>query len=98
MSVRRAQEEIDAAEFVEWCAYYALEPWGQERADLRAGIIASVVANVAPGRAKKAFTPQDFMPRYDAPVRGKQMSSSDIQAVFRVHTLLAGGTLNGQKG
>lgn len=49
----------------EWMVFYGLEPWGEERADLRAGIVASTVANVhrAPGSAP--LTADEFMPRYD---------------------------------
>lgn len=45
--------------------YYELEPWGEEKADLRAGIIASTVANTArdPKKQQRPFTPADFMPR-----------------------------------
>lgn len=93
MSVRRAQTEIDAAEFAEWRAYYELEPWGQERADLRAGIVASVIANTAPGRHGKAFMPVDFMPRYGERRRKIPMTQSQLHAVFRLNTQLAGGTL-----
>jgi inner membrane protein involved in colicin E2 resistance len=49
----------------EWEIYAAIEPWGEERADLRAGIIASVIANVNRGKGQKAFTPQMFMPYAD---------------------------------
>lgn len=49
--------------FREWLAYYELEPFGEVRADLRAGIVASVIANA--NRVKgKAFSPQDFMPDF----------------------------------
>lgn len=48
-----------------WLAYYHLEPWGEERADLRMGITASTIANA--NRVKgKALTPGDFMPDFKA--------------------------------
>lgn len=62
MSVARAQREISSAEFTEWIAFYKREPWGEERADLRAGIVASTVANAAPFRKGRAYTPSEFMP------------------------------------
>ena len=46
----------------EWIAYDRIDPWDENRADLRAGIIASVIANVNRGKKTKAFTPRDFMP------------------------------------
>lgn len=45
----------------EWQAFYDLEPFGDMRADLRAGIVASTVANVM-GDPKKPLSPSDFMP------------------------------------
>lgn len=66
-TVREAQRRCDAREFNEWLAYYRLEPWGEERDDLRSGIVASVIANCFRGKGQKAFKPKDFMPRFDKP-------------------------------
>lgn len=45
-------------------AYEELEPFGEERADLRAGIIAALIANIHRDRQMrpKAYVPLDFMP------------------------------------
>lgn len=58
-------ERMTAEEFGLWMALYLVDPWGEQRADLRAAIVASTVANYAgmqrtksAGRAK----PADFMP------------------------------------
>lgn len=45
----------------EWQAYYDLEPFGDIRADLRAGIVSSTIANVM-GDQKQLTSPADFMP------------------------------------
>lgn len=42
-------------------AYYRIEPFGEERADVRAGLICSTVAN-AIARPKDPFKVSDFMP------------------------------------
>ena len=49
----------------EWLLYMQQEPFGEERADLRAAIIASTMANLH-GRRKgqKPFPIQDFMPDF----------------------------------
>lgn len=56
---------MSAEEFGLWCAFHALEPWGEARADLRAGIIAATVANYA-GKSRRANAPAakpaDFLP------------------------------------
>ena len=66
MSVRRAQQEIDAVEFAGWMAFYAIEPWGESRADLRMGILASVQANIWRGKDSQPFGASDFIPDFDA--------------------------------
>ena len=71
---------MTAGQLREWMSYYAMEPWGEERADLRAGIVASTVANVHRGRAH-AFRPADFMPRFGEPAR--RQSPQAMLAVLR---------------
>lgn len=60
---------ISSRELSEWMAYFELDPFGQERADLRAGIVASTVANTArdPKKRRRQWMPKDFMPQFDRP-------------------------------
>ena len=67
MTVRELLARMDSRELAEWQAYYRLEPFGQERADLRAGIVASTLANIHRDPKRKAFAPEDFMPRFEGP-------------------------------
>lgn len=55
--------EMSADEFLEWVAFYDLEPWGFQAATWRAGVISSTVANYA-GRSRKRADakPSDFIP------------------------------------
>ena len=64
MSVRRAQAEIDSAEFAEWMAIDRLDPYGAERADLRSGIVAATFANAFRKKGGRAFKAADFMPKF----------------------------------
>jgi hypothetical protein len=53
---------MDSAEMAEWMAFYRIEPFGEQREDVRAGIVASTIANFMQGGKKpKIFTPSDFM-------------------------------------
>ena len=78
-----------------WAALYQIDPWGEERADLRSGIVASTVANaMAKKRGGGAFKPVDFMPYYEPPAR-------DPEAMFRQMRAMLGGLKNrpgGKKG
>ena len=53
-------EQIPADMLTEWMAYFSIEPFGEERGDLRAGVVASTFANVMCSGSQK-FQPQDFL-------------------------------------
>jgi hypothetical protein len=59
--------EMRPSELGLWLALHRVNPWGETRADLRAGIVASVVANANRDRKKKPqpFRPVDFMSYID---------------------------------
>ena len=65
--------------FLEWAAYHELEPWSEERADARAGIIASVLYNVNRRRGSPAKRPRDFF-AYKVPTH---RTRAEKQALFR---------------
>lgn len=69
MTVGEMLTRMSSRELSEWMAYATLEPFGEERADLRAGIIASTIANANrdPKHKPKPFAPSDFMPRFFDP-------------------------------
>lgn len=55
---------MTSRQVAEWMAYNQIEPFGEERADLRAGIVASTIANVNRGKGQP-MKPADFMPKFD---------------------------------
>lgn len=57
------ERDMPSSELTEWMAYYRLEPFGQERDNLHAGMIASILANVYRKKGAKNFTVDDFMVR-----------------------------------
>jgi len=67
-------------EFVDWQAYYLLEPFGGDTAFLQSGIIAATIANVNKAKGKTASLPSDFMPdfkkRFETP---KKQSTKSIK-------------------
>jgi hypothetical protein len=71
----------------DWIEYHRIEPFGEERADLRAGIIAATVANcLARGKGKPAFRPDAFMPKYDKPFV-KKKPKTDEQLFHKIMAL-----------
>jgi len=74
MTVRELENRLSARELSEWIAYYSIEPFGTQREDYRAGLIAATTANCAGAGKKKALQPTDFIPIF---VQEKEMSFID---------------------
>lgn len=86
MSVKQAQAEISSAEFGEWIAYFSIEPFGDRIADLRAGTIASVIANVNRAPDAPPTSPNDFTPWVaQQGTRKAQRSAEEVAASFGVN-------------
>ena len=62
---------------MQWLEYDQLDPIGNQRADLQAGIVASTVANsimavlnsFSKRKSRRTFAPADFMPKFKRPTR-----------------------------
>lgn len=56
--------EMSPYELGEWMALWRLSPWGEDRGDLRVGILASLTANINRDSKKhpSPFRPEEFMP------------------------------------
>ncbi len=71
-------------------AYYSLEPFGEERADLRAAQLACLIANANrdPQKKREPFTVDDFMPKFDgepSQPKGRQ-TWQEQKEIFRALT------------
>ena len=75
------QEIIGIRHFRELMEYMAIDPQGERRADLRAGIIAATLANVNRGKGTKAYQPKDFMPQFEGDMdRTKRANPNQVRA------------------
>lgn len=63
--------------FAEWMAFDRLEPIGEGRADLRAGIIASTVFNMNRGKDTPARSPSDYMPTFTQEERDERKAARE---------------------
>lgn len=81
MSVRRAQREIDSAEFAEWIVYWHLEPFGDEWE--RTGLLASLMANLW---GKDKTTVADWMPkrRWKVQEQSQEDVAMNVDHFFRM--------------
>ncbi len=85
-------QRISSQEISEWIEYYKLEPFGEERADLRAGIVASTTANASRDRRKrrKPFKPNEFMPRFGTEEPEAQSWERQLQIVEMLNAAFGG--------
>ena len=66
-------KSIDSEEYSYWLAFSRIELIGDERADYRNGIIASILANVHSSKDKN-YSPIDFMPFIRQESKAKNMA------------------------
>ena len=69
---------MDSDEFTHWIAYNQIDPFGNERADHHAAMVAYVTAQKG---SKKKLKFQDFLLKFEKPKR--MTKAQDIMAYFR---------------
>jgi len=91
MPVGAMLSSMSSSEFAEWVAYYQIEPWGETRADLRSGIVASTIANVWRGKGKKAYSADEFIPDFEKARRatGKQSMQEQIAKARMITAMMS---------
>lgn len=65
-------------ELLDWRAYERLEPFGEERGDVRCAITTAAILNVHRGSKTAPIQPSAIMPRFDADYLPKKDSVSAI--------------------
>jgi len=82
--------------FVEWMQYAQVEPFGEERADVRAAIVATTVANcMGREKGKPPFKLADFMPQFEQPER---KTADDMFKRVKWLNMLMGGEFVDKRG
>ena len=76
-TVRQLLDEMGSDELTEWAAFYRIDPWGDQRADLRQAIAASAAVNIHMPKGK-SVNPEQFMPY--VPKR-EQTAEEMVQAI-----------------
>lgn len=79
MTVRQLLNNLDSHELTEWIAYDMIEPIGPWRDDLRAGVIASTIANIFRAKHQHPLRPTDFIPEFNANV---ELSPEETIQIF----------------
>lgn len=92
--------EMSAGQWWEWIAYSHVDPFGEERGDLRAGIIAATIANANrnPKKRPRPFTPADFMPKVNQRPQKVQSWQEQLKIVEMLNAAFGGRDLRKDKG
>lgn len=69
----------------EWLAYYEIDPWGEQRADLRAAIVATEIHRAAGSRRSdgQPIEPKQFMRFIDQPQQKPVSQSEKLRAILK---------------
>ena len=87
MTVEEMLDRMGGAEFLAWITFYRLEPFGEIRADARAGIIAATVANTTRQKGQNTAVPSDFIPDFEQSQPKKRgQSVQEMMQTFKRHT------------
>lgn len=69
---------MPASVFAEWLAFYEIDPFGDQRGDLQAAVVASALSNRWRGKGEKPNEPVDFMPF----VERRQQTPEEMRSVL----------------
>lgn len=67
----------------EWMAFDEMEPFGEQRGDLRSALVAMTVANAQRGPKQKPFKLEDFLLRFE-PVEKRRQTWQEQHAIMRM--------------
>ena len=85
---------MTAGEVAEYQALDNVEPWGEQRADLRMGILASTAVNMMTGKKGKRMSATDFMPYLDVRDVASKAASKARALSGKVKGMLKGKTFD----
>lgn len=80
-TVTELEEKLGNDEFVEWLAYYRIEPWGEAFEDANHAWTRSVIVNVNRQKGQKAAKPKDFLLQRKAKEH-KEMTTEELRSSF----------------
>lgn len=89
------ERNMSHAELAEWAAFFAIEPFGPRREELRAGRIAATIANAIPRRGGEPFHAEDFFAELGdqaAPELKPVQSKEEQIAILKMWVTATGAT------
>jgi len=82
MTIREAQERVSLGELRSWKAFYRISPWDGLRGDHLVAMLASLIANVNRGKGSRAFSAEDFLPKWGTPAPQDPQAMENLFRAF----------------
>jgi len=73
---------ITLPQLLEWADFNEIDPFVEERADLRTAKLEATIINALRGKKGRAITPKDCMPQFGKPSMKPQKSGEQMAAIF----------------
>jgi hypothetical protein len=77
-TAKELEETIDPEEWREWQGFNLLQPFGDQRNDVAAGVIASTIANSNRSKSSTPFSINDFMVEWGKKALAGVVGSSEL--------------------
>lgn len=94
MTHRELRARMDSYELMEWGALFAIEPWGDVRADLRAALIARTIVSVFGAKNAKLT---DFLLNFDRKPDTPKTPEESVDYIAELNKQLGGLDLRATK-
>lgn len=75
---------MDSREFSEWIAYYRLDPFGNERADMHAAQVCTTIVNRSLGKNETRAKVADLMADFDKDTSQSNVGAEVLAAFMQV--------------
>ena len=101
MTVKEAQRRINSDEFGWWMAYDRIEPFGEERADLRIAQLCALIANINRSKKCKIYKVKDFMFDFEGKadtVADRRQPPEEMISIFTSFAAAHNAFLKSRKG
>lgn len=94
-TLKELENEMSAAEFMEWVVFFEKEPFGAIADNYRAALISSIIANVNRDPKKRAYEIEDFL--LGEKPQATQSDDDIMNIIMRANAVL-GGTITKEGG
>lgn len=87
-TVQELSDTMDVEEFLRWAAYAAVEPFGEQRQDVRNAMLMALTANLQRPKGKAAIPVEKFLPKFR---QRRPMTMDELERALDAQYFALGG-------